>query len=131
MTLNAKRRKVHDKLAAMPGVQSVRRPVISGGDAEFDLYYVRTGEPSQHPLVIIPGGPGMASVQLYKGLRRRAAGHGLDVIMVEHRGIGMSRHDDNGAAEWCAGGSSRVSRRVERTGIEPVTPSLQSWCSPS
>ncbi|MDF2824401.1 MAG: hypothetical protein K0R68_1809 [Mycobacterium sp.] len=96
MTLNAKRRKVHDKLAAMPGVQSVRRPVISGGDAEFDLYYVRTGEPSQHPLVIIPGGPGMASVQLYKGLRRRAAGHGLDVIMVEHRGIGMSRHDDNG-----------------------------------
>jgi pimeloyl-ACP methyl ester carboxylesterase len=39
----------------------------------------------------------MASVQLYKGLRRRAANRGLDVIMVEHRGIGMSRHDDDGA----------------------------------
>ena len=39
----------------------------------------------------------MASVQLYKGLRRRAADKGLDVIMVEHRGIGLSRHDDDGA----------------------------------
>jgi pimeloyl-ACP methyl ester carboxylesterase len=34
---------------------------------------------------------------LYKGLRRRAAAAGLDVIMVEHRGVGMSRHDDSGA----------------------------------
>lgn len=96
MTLNAKRRKVHLKLAAMPGVQSIRRPVTPGSAGEFDLYYVRSGERSEHPLVIIPGGPGMASVQLYKGLRRRAASQGLDVIMVEHRGIGMSRHDDSG-----------------------------------
>ncbi|WP_156765692.1 alpha/beta fold hydrolase, partial [Mycobacterium sp. 1245499.0] len=28
---------------------------------------------------------------------RRAAAAGLDVIMVEHRGVGMSRHDDSGA----------------------------------
>lgn len=97
MTLNAKRRKVHDKLAAMPGVQSIRRPVTPGTSGEFDLYYVRSGERSERPLVIIPGGPGMASVQLYKGLRRRAANQGLDVLMVEHRGIGMSRHDDSGA----------------------------------
>ncbi|CAN5801047.1 alpha/beta fold hydrolase [soil metagenome] len=97
MTLNAKRQKAHDKLAAMPGVRSVRRPVTPGGDSEFDLYYVRTGEESPHPLVIIPGGPGMASVQTYKGLRRRAADQGLDVVMVEHRGIGLSRHDDTGA----------------------------------
>lgn len=97
MTLNAKRRKVHDKLAAMPGVQSIRRPVTPGTSGEFDLYYVRSGERSERPLVIIPGGPGMASVQLYKGLRRRAANRGLDVLMVEHRGIGMSRHDDSGA----------------------------------
>jgi pimeloyl-ACP methyl ester carboxylesterase len=47
--------------------------------------------------VIIPGGPGVASVQMYKGLRRRAAAAGLDVIMIEHRGVGMSRHDDDGA----------------------------------
>jgi proline iminopeptidase len=58
---------------------------------------VRTGRKSAHPLVIIPGGPGVASVQMYKGLRRRAAAAGLDVIMVEHRGVGMSRHDDSGA----------------------------------
>jgi proline iminopeptidase len=46
---------------------------------------VRTGRKSAHPLVVIPGGPGTASVALYR-LRRRAAGEGLDVIMVEHRG---------------------------------------------
>ena len=97
MTLNAKRQKAHTKLAALPGVQSVRRPVTPTGERAFDLYYVRTGEKAAHPLVIIPGGPGMASVQTYKGLRRRAADQGLDVLMVEHRGIGLSRHDDAGA----------------------------------
>lgn len=97
MTMNAKRRRVHNKLASLPGVRSVRRPVWPGSDAEFDLYYVRTGPRSPHPLVIIPGGPGIASVLVYKGFRRRAAAAGLDVIMIEHRGVGMSRHDDSGA----------------------------------
>ena len=107
MTMNAKRRRAHDKLAALPGVRAVRRPVrprrdvagqaAQGGDQEFDLYYVRTGRKSAHPLVIIPGGPGAASIALYRGFRRRAAAEGLDVIMVEHRGVGMSRHDDCGA----------------------------------
>lgn len=96
MTMNAKRRRAHQKLAALPGVRSVRRPV-SAVDGEFDLYYVRTGRKSAHPLVVIPGGPGAASVALYRGFRRRAAALGLDVIMVEHRGVGMSRHDDAGA----------------------------------
>lgn len=85
------------KLAEMPGVRPVRRPISPGSSDEFDLYYVRTGRKSAHPLVIIPGGPGVASLQVYKGLRRRAANAGLDVIMIEHRGIGMSRHDDSGA----------------------------------
>jgi pimeloyl-ACP methyl ester carboxylesterase len=97
MTLNEKRRRAHQKLAALPGVRPVRRPVTAGGPAEFDLYYVRTGRKTKHPLVIIPGGPGAASIALYRGLRRRAAADGLDVIMIEHRGIGMSRHDDFGA----------------------------------
>lgn len=97
MTLNARRRRVHDKLAALPGVRSVRRPVAPDSDEQFDLFYVRSGPESDHPLVIIPGGPGVASVQLYKGFRRRAATKGLDVIMMEHRGVGMSRHDDSGA----------------------------------
>jgi proline iminopeptidase len=96
MTMNAKRRRAHDKLAALPGVRPVRRPLTPGGAEEFDLYYVRSGRKSAHPLVIIPGGPGAASVALYRGFRRRAAAEGLDVIMVEHRGVGMSRHDDNG-----------------------------------
>jgi proline iminopeptidase len=47
--------------------------------------------------VVIPGGPGAASVALYRGFRRRATAKGLDVIMVEHRGVGMSRHDDTGS----------------------------------
>src|ERR1700737_3555334 len=105
MTMNAKRRRAHQKLAALPGVRAVRRPVgpgaaflaphVRSGD-EFDLYYVRTGRKSVHPLVVVPGGPGPASVALYQGMRRRWAAVGLDVIMVEHRGIGMSRHDDAG-----------------------------------
>jgi proline iminopeptidase len=97
MTMNDKRRRTHDKLAALPGVRPIRRPVRSGSGDEFDLYYVRTGRKSAHPLVVIPGGPGAASVALYRGFRRRAAAEGLDVIMVEHRGVGMSRHDDSGA----------------------------------
>jgi proline iminopeptidase len=96
MTMNAKRRRAHDKLAALPGVRAVRRPIRRDSNQEFDLFYVRTGRKSAHPLVIIPGGPGAASVALYRGLRRRAAEKGLDVIMVEHRGVGMSRHDDSG-----------------------------------
>jgi proline iminopeptidase len=97
MTMNAKRRRVHDKLAKLPGVRPVRRPVSPGSGDEFDLYYVRTGRKSAHPVVIIPGGPGVASLRLYQGFRRRAAAAGLDVIMIEHRGLGMSRHDDSGA----------------------------------
>jgi proline iminopeptidase len=97
MTMNAKRRRTQEKLAGLPGVRPVRRPVSPGSADHFDLYYVRTGHKSPHPLVIIPGGPGVASLQQYKGLRRRAAAAGLDVIMVEHRGVGMSRHDDSGA----------------------------------
>lgn len=96
MTMNAKRRRVHDRLAKLPGVRPVRRPVSPDDDEEFDLYYVRAGRKSTQPLVFLPGGPGMASVLTYQGLRRRAAAAGLDIIMIEHRGVGMSRHDDCG-----------------------------------
>ncbi|WP_156689997.1 alpha/beta fold hydrolase [Mycobacterium sp. Marseille-P9652] len=97
MTMNARRRRTQERLAKLPGVRPVRRPISPDTDEQFDLYYVRTGRKSAHPIVIIPGGPGVASVQMYRGLRRRAAVAGLDVIMVEHRGVGMSRHDDSGA----------------------------------
>lgn len=97
MSMNAKRRRTHDRLARLPGVRPVRRPVSRESADEFDLYYVRAGLKSTHPVVIIPGGPGVASVLMYQGFRRRAAAAGLDVIMIEHRGVGMSRHDDSGA----------------------------------
>lgn len=96
MTMNTSRRLAHDKLAALPGVRPVRRPIHRGADENFDVYYVRTGRKSAHPLVVIPGGPGAASIALYRALRRRSAVDGLDVIMVEHRGVGLSRHDDTG-----------------------------------
>lgn len=92
-----RRSRAGDRLAGLPGVRVVRRPVTPEADDEFELYYVRTGPESSHPLVIIPGGPGMASIGSYQGLRRRAAAAGLDVIMVEHRGVGLSRRDDSGA----------------------------------
>ena len=91
------RRNVRDRLAALPGVRPVRRPVTPGSADEFDLHYVRTGHKSRHPVVIVPGGPGMASIAPYQSLRRHAMAAGLDVIMVEHRGVGLSRHTDDGA----------------------------------
>ena len=90
-------RRRHRKLAALPGVCAVRRPVTPAGGAEFDLHYVRTGPTGGTPLVIIPGGPGMASVAAYQGIRDKAAAGGHDIIMVEHRGVGLSRRDDSGA----------------------------------
>lgn len=88
-------RRTHARLAALPGVAKLRRPVTPNGSESFELYYVRSGPVSAHPLVIIPGGPGVASVA-FKGIRRRAAAAGLDVMMVEHRGVGLSRRDDAG-----------------------------------
>lgn len=102
MTMNPRRRRAHDRLAGLPGVRAVRRPMHAGRDdasrdgEQFDVYYVRTGRKSRHPLIVIPGGPGAASVALYRAFRRHAAVDGLDVIMVEHRGVGLSRHDDAG-----------------------------------
>ncbi len=47
-------------------------------------------------MLVVPGGPGLASVVPYRGLRARAATLGLDVLMVEHRGVGLSRRDEDG-----------------------------------
>jgi pimeloyl-ACP methyl ester carboxylesterase len=76
-------------------VRVLRRPAADGAPP-FELSYVRTGPRTSTPALIIPGGPGLASVLPYRGLRRRAASGGLDVIMVEHRGVGRSRRDDAG-----------------------------------
>ena len=94
----------------------MRRPVTPDGDDEFDLFYVRTGKKSVNPLVIIPGGPGAASIALYRGLRRHAAARGLDVIMLDHRGVGMSRHDDQRRRPATRGAHHRPGRQRHRGG---------------
>ncbi|WP_354054221.1 alpha/beta fold hydrolase [Dietzia sp. 2505] len=77
------------------GLRSVRRPADDTGPA-FDLTYVRTGPHTRRPTVVVPGGPGLGSVLPYRGLRRGAARLGHDLIMVEHRGVGLSRTDTAG-----------------------------------
>lgn len=66
------------------------------GGRSFQLTYVRTGPRTDTPVLVIPGGPGLASVLPYKALRSSATRRGLDVIMVEHRGVGLSRQDEEG-----------------------------------
>jgi len=81
--------------ASVRGVRHVRRPATPTAPA-FDLAYVRTGPRSATPIVVIPGGPGLGSVLPYRRFRRSAAALGLDVIMMEHRGVGLSRADLSG-----------------------------------
>lgn len=76
-------------------VRTVPRPLVGGGGS-FELSYTRTGPVSATPLLVFPGGPGLGSVLPYAGLRRRAERMGLDVIMIEHRGVGLSRTSANG-----------------------------------
>lgn len=45
---------------------------------------------------MIPGGLGLGAVLPYGTLRRIAAKRGLDLIMVEHRGVGLSRRGISG-----------------------------------
>jgi proline iminopeptidase len=78
-------------------IQRLRRPQTADAPA-FDLTYVRSGPRTAPPLVVIPGGPGLGSVLPYRALRRWAARGGLDVLMIEHRGVGRSRRDVEGRA---------------------------------
>ncbi|GEC27251.1 alpha/beta hydrolase [Pseudonocardia saturnea] len=73
----------------------VPRPLDGG--RELPLAWARSGPGERTPVLAIPGGPGLASVLPYRGLRRAAVRRGLDLIMVEHRGVGLSRHDSTGA----------------------------------
>ncbi|WP_295012526.1 alpha/beta fold hydrolase [uncultured Microbacterium sp.] len=81
--------------APVKGVRRVRRAATDTAPA-FDLAYVRSGRRARIPVVVIPGGPGLGSVLPYRRFRRVAAARGLDVIMMEHRGVGLSRVDPSG-----------------------------------
>lgn len=95
---------------ATPGLHRIERPVTDERDsATFSLAYVRTTpglgddvplDPveSGPPVLIIPGGPGLASAVPYRALRQKAVKQGLDVIMLEHRGVGLSRSTADGSA---------------------------------
>lgn len=77
------------------GIRHIRRP---GGrnEPELDLAYLRE-RPGVGPVaLVIPGGPGVAVPLMYRRFRTRAAAAGIDVIMVEHRGVGLSRQDTDG-----------------------------------
>lgn len=87
-------KKQYDQLSKTPGVKTVRRPLPGG--RSFLLAYVRSGPQAPTPILVLPGGPGLASVLPYGMLRAGAAKRGLGVVMVEHRGIGMSRKTDAG-----------------------------------
>ena len=90
----ALRRKRHTQIAGIPGVRTLSRPLPRQGS--FDLAYTRTGPRSDVPVLVFPGGPGLASVLPYRALRARAEKLGLDMVMMEHRGIGLSRTDVQG-----------------------------------
>src|SRR5699024_11463232 len=57
----------------------VRRPTGAGA---VDVAYLRPRPGSGLPIVVLPGGPGLASAVPYRALRRRAAQRGLDVLMM-------------------------------------------------
>lgn len=88
------RDKLAARLAKMPGLRSVRSPETEVSPT-FDLSYIRSGN-SETAWVVFPGGPGLASVLPYRRFRRQAAKRGLDVLMVEHRGVGLSRKTPEG-----------------------------------
>ncbi|WP_298178373.1 hypothetical protein [Saccharomonospora sp.] len=78
-----------------PGGGRALRPLDESRTAE--IAYVRPHPTGDHPpVVLLPGGPGVASIVPYRAQRRRATQRGLDVLMMEHRGVGLSRHDTTG-----------------------------------
>lgn len=87
------------KLMAREDVYALDIPVFPDREDSpaFPLTYTDSGARRDEPaLVVIPGGPGFASILPYAYYRPRIARAGFRVIMVEHRGVGLSRHDAEG-----------------------------------
>jgi len=90
-------RVLHDlrrrRLLAAPDVAAVTVPLRRDhpGGTSFQLAYAIVGtEQAGSPLVVLPGGRGLASVLPYRGVRRALAGAGFRVLVPEHRGVGLS-----------------------------------------
>ncbi|MBV7411400.1 alpha/beta hydrolase [Dermabacteraceae bacterium TAE3-ERU27] len=76
---------------------TVYRPVTEGASPLFPLRYARTRPGSERvPTLVVPGGPGTASVLPFDQARKLFAGRGIDTVMMEHRGVGLSRLDARG-----------------------------------
>lgn len=88
------RLKRRERLARMPGVKTLSRPLPDG--RTLPLAYARSGPRTARPVLVFPGGPGLASVIPYGALRARAVKQGLDMMLIEHRGVGMSRAAEDG-----------------------------------
>lgn len=84
----------HSALAKSRGVATLAREMSDG--RALSLAYVRSGPRTSAPVLVLPGGPGLASVMPYQRFRTAATKQGPDVLMVEHRGVGMSRRDTDG-----------------------------------
>lgn len=90
------------------------------------IAYLRPAPPERRrgtPVVVLPGGPGLASALPYHSLRRRALARGLDVVMPEHRGVGLSRRDGDGAdlpvsAVTTTAAADDVAAVLDREGID-------------
>lgn len=80
-----------------PAGMWVRRPVGNGHRVDVAAVRPRPGDRRVPPVLVLPGGPGVASVLPYRALRKQATARGLDVVMVEHRGVGLSRTDTTGS----------------------------------
>lgn len=77
------------------GVHRVKRSPTATSP-ELYITYVRSGPRTATPTVVIPGGPGLGSVLPYSSLRRLATRGQLDLILIEHRGVGFSGKDSSG-----------------------------------
>lgn len=100
-----------DLLSIRQDLMTVYREVSADDPRLFPLRYTRTtprhrapvtgtggreAAPPEVPLLLIPDGPGMGSVLPYDGTRRALARRGVEVLMMEHRGVGLSRLDAEG-----------------------------------
>jgi proline iminopeptidase len=87
------------RLLSRSDVRTVRVPVFPdrADGPRFSLAYADADAGGAGPvLVVLPGGPGLASVLPYARVRRRLTAAGFRVLMPEHRGVGLSRLGDDG-----------------------------------
>lgn len=91
-----------DLLQIRNDLMTVYREISREDTRLFPLRYARmTPRPGQRrpdavPVLVLPDGPAAASVLPYDALRRSLASAGVDVLMMEHRGVGLSRLDAAG-----------------------------------